>query len=146
MQGGGVVSLFPFTNTNVQTPIVTEIPPAIEYDWNFSTNEFNLQDGKFIILTGIEALEIWVKKCLSTQRLRYLAYSWDYGHELEKLIGGYRVTQDIVSSEARRYIWEALKVNQNIKSIISFTAAISDMILSMEFTLQTTYGEVTISV
>jgi hypothetical protein len=75
-----------------------------------------------------------------------LAYDWDYGHELEKLIGGYRATNSVLTAEAKRYIWEALKINQNIKSISSFTATFTDSILSANIILQTTYGEVAFSV
>jgi len=140
------MSLFPFMNTGTTQATATDLPIFKEYDWDFAENQFKLQDGKFIIVEKLDAIKIWVRKALSTPRFIYLAYSWDYGHELENLVGGGSITSDMVQSEAKRYVEEAIKVNRYIESIKSFTATLKDSFLSLEFTIITIYGEVTISV
>lgn len=146
MQGGETVSLFPFVNTGTVQTTTTNLPIFKEYDWDFTENSFKLKDGKFVIVEKLDALKIWVKKALLTPRFRYLAYSWDYGHELENLVGSRSITSDMVNSETKRYVEEAIKINSYIESIKSFTATLSDSVLKLDFTIITIYGEVDISV
>lgn len=116
-----------------------------EYAWDFDNNEFVLVDGKFKVVTGLEAVKIWAWKALHTQRFRYLAYSWDFGHELETLIGS-SLSRDAIESECRRFITEALSVNSYIESVSNIDVVFDGANINATFTIVTPYGEVELNV
>ena len=66
---------------------------------------------------GIEAMEQAVYKILSTQRYRYLIYSWNYGIELEDLFGE---PISFVCPELERRIREALLWDTRIEEVGDF--------------------------
>lgn len=139
------MSMFPQNDfaPTVYTPAnsTNYLKPLKEYAWDFDKNQFILQDGKFQIVEGKEAIKIWIWKALHTQRYRYMAYSWDYGHELEELIGkGY--SEGLTRSETERYLNEALLVSPYIKSIEDVTVVVHDSSINVKFTSNTVYGEV----
>lgn len=141
------MSIFPFINTTIQD--ATETSSAYtprEYAWDFTNNYFLMKDGKFIVLEGLEAIKVWTYKALGTQRYRYLAYSWNYGQELEDLIGEESLSKQALESEVKRYVGEALLIHPNIKGIKNLKITIDESVLSLEFTIITDYGEAMISV
>lgn len=116
-----------------------------QYAWDFDNNEFILNDGKFKVIEGIEAVKIWIWKALHTQRYRYMAYNWDYGNEIEDLVGkGY--SDGLINSEVERYLKEALLINPYIKNISNINTNISNDFISVTFTVNTVYGEVIMNV
>lgn len=121
------------------------LKPLKEYAWDFDKGEFLLKDGRFQLVEGNEAVKVWTWKALSTSRYRYLAYSWDYGSELENLIGN-GLTSELTKSEIERYIKEALLISPYIKSIDNFEITIDDSSIAAAFTLNTVYGEVIMNV
>lgn len=141
-------SIFPFLEDteNIKTTFAIEIPR--EYAWDFSTNNFRLVNGKVQIVEGVEAIKIKVYKALMTQRYRYPIYSWDYGHELEDLIGqGY--SKELTEAEAKRLVEEALKEYFDkgwITEIKDFETSFLGDELSISFTIVTPYGEEQINV
>ena len=74
------MSIFPVETINVNDVIQatvaasTDLPLAKEYAWDFTSNDFLLVDGKNTIVTGKEAVKVWLWKALQTPRYRYLAY------------------------------------------------------------------------
>ena len=66
---------------------------------------------------GREAMEQAVYKILSTERYRYVMYSWNYGIELLDLYGE---PVSYVCPELERRITEALTWDKRIKSVDSF--------------------------
>lgn len=115
-----------------------------EYAWDFENNDFLLKDGKFQIVTGKEALKVWIWKALHTIRLTYSIYSDNYGHDLDTLIGqGFSV--GLVTSEAKRLVEKCLSVNPHITGIQNFVANSEDDKLSVSFTAITDQGGVTYS-
>ena len=73
------VASFPTTSTNVTVPK--------EYAWDFTVNDYLLVDGKFQIVTGTEALRVWILKALKTPNGIYAAYTSSYGGKLDDLVG-----------------------------------------------------------
>ena len=142
-------SLFPFIdvdmNTTSEVNATDELPMAKEYAWDFDNNDFLLKDGKFQIVEGNEAIKIWIWKALHTQRYRFSAYSWDYGHELEELIGQ-GLSDEAIKSEAERYINEALSLNKYITDVSVTNISIDGSKVNVDFTVTTIYGEVSINV
>lgn len=122
-----------------------KLPLFKEYAWDFDKNEFILEAGKQKMITGKDAVRVWVWKALHTQRYRYAAYTWNYGHELEELIGK-GLSREAIKSEVERYLKEALLINQYIKSIKDIEISIDESDIQVEFTVTTIYGEVKINV
>ncbi|ASS64683.1 DUF2634 domain-containing protein [Paenibacillus sp. RUD330] len=128
------------TGTAIDQTAQADLPIWREYAWDFSTNDFVLVDGNPVRLEGLPALEIWMYKTMRTERFRYLAYSWEYGHELDSLLGQ-RSAPD--KSEAERFIREALS-SPYVLAFSDFEIEQSDDVLNLSFTAETVYGEVRI--
>ena len=125
-----------------------ELPLFKEYAWDFETDKFRYDgNGNHILLTGNDALEVWIYKALKTERFSYLAYSWGYGIELKPFIGKVMSVEERYS-ELKRVITECLMVNPYIKSIDKFEYAQSENGETVTLTIQLTtiYGEMSISV
>ena len=69
------------------------------------------------IVEGIQALKGWIYFALKIARYRYPIYSWEYGSELETLIGKSFDDEDYLQSETKRFIEDALFINPHIKSV-----------------------------
>lgn len=140
-------SIFPFIDPQEVEIEEIEPPMAREWAWDFEKMDFKLKDGKMYQVEGKEAVKIWLWKLFMTPRYRYLIFDWDYGHELENLIGqGY--TQGYLNSEAERYIREAIKYNLSdyVTDVRNVQVIFNDGKLTIEFVAVTPYGEVEISV
>ncbi|EJO5347133.1 DUF2634 domain-containing protein [Clostridium botulinum] len=118
-----------------------ELPLFKEYAWDFQNNKFILEDGNFKIVEGNEALKVWIWKALKTQRYRYLAYSWDYGQELDELIGK-GLSNEALKLEVKRYIKESLLINPYLKEIYNLNITLEEAKLEIDFIVDTVYGEV----
>jgi hypothetical protein len=123
-----------------------DLPVPKEYAWDFETNNFVYDgNGNHVIVEGDEAIKIWIYKALSTERFRYLAYSWQYGIELRPFIGKVMGVQQRYS-ELKRVIIECLMVNPYIKSINSVEFTRDGVSVTVDISLSTIYGEVNINV
>ena len=131
------MSLFPFINTESEMPTDNSY---YEYEFDFNTGHLT---GK--ILEGKEALKIWIYKVFLTNRYIYPIYSWDYGQDLEELIGQ-DYEYDYIKSEVERRVQECLMINEHIKGCHSFEINLINESLQISFTVDTTFGEVNINV
>lgn len=92
-----------------------------------------------------EAIKIWIYKVLRTNRYHHVIYSWDFGQELESLIGnGYQ--EGYINSEAKRYIIEALSVHPKIKRCYNFEFEFKRDVLKIKFNVGTVFGEIEVNV
>lgn len=145
------MSIFPSETISVDDTIQstvtasTELPPLKEYAWDFVNNDFILVDGKNVIVTELEAVKVWVWKALQTQRYRYLAYSWNYGSELEDLVSQ-GLSTAALKSELERYLTESLLINPYITGIKNVVITVEGSKADVAFTAGTVYGEVNLSV
>lgn len=138
-------SIFPFVSYQQAKEFIGQKTVPKEYAWDFQKNDYILENGRIKILEGAEAIKVWIYKMLKTPRYRYLIYSWNYGHELEKLIGqGY--TSAIVQNEVKRLLEDALTLNSNIKGTADVSVIFEEDQLDISFTAITDYGEVKINV
>lgn len=79
------------------------------------TWKVDLDKGKVVgMIDGLEAIKQTVFFILQTERFRYLIYSFDYGHELNQLVGR---NPSYVESELNRLINEALTQDDRIDSV-----------------------------
>lgn len=130
---------FPFLNT-VRTSTTSSLPLFKMYDWNFDENKFvRDKNGDLILLTGNDALKIWIIKMLKTERDSYLAYTSRYGSEFKKLIGKV-ISVGERRAELRRYIIESLQTNPYILSVDSIDFTESGVDLTIDIILDTVYG------
>jgi phage baseplate assembly protein W len=130
---------FPF-ETDEENIAEESVKIPREYEIDFETGQFT---GK--IVEGLEAIKVWIYLALNTARYRYLIYSWDYGSEIEDLIGQ-SFTEEYIEVEAKRIVEECLLINENIISISDFSTVIIDDKLTISFTANTILGEVNINV
>ena len=87
---------------------------------NENIKSFNFNTGQLTdkILEGKAALKIWIYKAVLTKRYVYPIYSWDYGQDLEELIGrGYDT--DFIKSEVERRVQECLIINDTSKDALA---------------------------
>ncbi len=122
------------------TEEVQPITTYNEYEFDFNTNTLT---GK--ILEGKTALKMWIYKAFLTNRYIYPIYSWDYGQDLDELIGqGYE--NDYIKSEVERRVQECVMINEHIKGCHSFEINLINDSLQISFIVDTTFGEVAINV
>ena len=107
-----------------------------EYEIDFSTGQLT---GR--IVEGLDAIKAWIWLALHTPRYRFFIYTWDYGNELEDLIGrGY--SKEYLDLEIPSMIEDCLSVNPNIESISDYNFTLENDKLTGSFTVNTLYGEV----
>ena len=44
------------------------------FDFDFRNGEFNMKNGNPVVLEGVDALKMWIQKCIRTQLNRYSIY------------------------------------------------------------------------
>jgi Protein of unknown function (DUF2634). len=116
-----------------------------EVQWDFKNNAPVYKNGSPVIVTGKDAVVVWAWKALHTARYRHGIYTWDYGNEVESLIGQ-PFTEELKQSEAARYVEECLLVCPYISGVSNITAVFSEGVLSVQANLKTIYGEVEVNV
>lgn len=97
--------------------------------------------GEFVIVSGAEAVASWAYGALATVRYRHDIYSWNYGAELEGLIGQ-AASEDLKTADAPRLVREALTVCPYIESVKNIEVTFSGGKMAISATLETIYGEV----
>ena len=136
------MSLFPFMTKEVDTRSIKTIDIHKEYEY-----EYDFQEGKLTgkLLEGKKALKMWIYKALFTKRYIYPIYSWNFGQDLDELIGqGYN--HDLIESEVQRRVQDCLLINDKIRDCHSFEINLINDELQISFTVDTTFGEVTVNV
>ena len=79
-------------------------------------------------------------KILMTERFSYLIYSWDYGTELNAVVGK---SYHVFSSEIKRVITEALLADSRITGVTGFKVGqIDKRTARVSFTAETIFGEI----
>ena len=112
------------------------------FDFNFKSGEFNMKNGNPVVLEGVDALKLWIQKCIRTQLNRYSIYKGkQYGANIEDLVIGKSYGNGFAESELRREIEEALLRHEDILSLSDFSVSTAHKLMEVSFTLATTYGE-----
>lgn len=125
------------------------IPKVTTKDISISTmptRTFNLENMSLKV-DGIEAVKQACYLILNTQRYDYAIYSWNYGIELNDLMGK---SKNFVYPELERRIKEALLMDDRIDSVRDFEFESIGTKICVTFAVNTVYGgfrsEVTIDV
>lgn len=127
-----------YTNQAANMTTAADLDGLEEWDVNFSTGQLT-----GVTCTGTRAVEVWVWKCLKTQRFYHAIYPWAYGSELGSYIGK-GLTQEYIDTDVKLAVTDALLINPQIKSITNFSGSMSGDKLSLTFTVNTEYGSVVV--
>lgn len=133
--------IYPFGDDTAEEQDIEELPyQPKEYEINYRTGQLT---GR--VVEGKEAVMAWVWLALQTARYRYYIYSWDYGQEIEELVGqGY--SKEYTKAELEAMIEACLTVNPYIEGIENFEAEFRDSILTATFAITTRFGEANVDV
>lgn len=94
--------------------------------------------GRVVTCDGYTAWAQWCVKTVLTERFAYLAYSSDYGVEMDNALA--HPDPKAVQSEVERTITEALLVDPRTESVQNFTFSRSGDGLAVAFELVPTVG------
>lgn len=117
------------------------LPLYTEWAMDWDRGAFALRGGSPYLVTGAEALKIWVRLALTPEmrRFAFSAHSADYGNELLGLLG--ENDRGILQSQLRREIRETLTVSPYIGSVDGFSFSFSGSAVEARFTVHTVYEE-----
>lgn len=134
-------SIFPFI-VESDTPDQAsedELPVFRELAYDYENNRLFRRGGKPYLIEKDEALKVWIYKALKAKRFVWPAYTHGYGCEAEKVVGQSN-DPDVVDSELRRYITEALMVNPYIQELSDFTFTHKGSVVEAQYVVTTIYG------
>ena len=134
------MSIFPMIQPKATTSI-GNLPLYREVAWDYNANQPVFRRGEPVIVTGKEAVKVWIYKSILTSRYRYEIYTKDYGSEFEGLIGQ-AYTPALKEAEAPRYLRECLLINPYITDVKNIEVSFSDGTLTVSGIAETVYGEV----
>lgn len=112
--------------------------PSLTYAMKLTDDE-NEEDTFVGKIDDVAAIEQAILKLIHTERYEYEIYSWDYGIELNDLIG-----QQIpyVMSEVKQRIIDAVTADDRIESVEDFTVSqVERHVLFVTFTAVTAQGD-----
>lgn len=121
--------------TNFELPVFKEL--AISYE----NGQLLTNGGQYYYVEKNEAIKVWIWKALISSRYTYLAYSTKYGNEIYTLVGRYLAKQ-LLYSELKRMIEEALLCNPYIVSLTDFDIEQKGSRVTCNFAVNTIYGNV----
>ena len=116
------------------------LPLYTEWAVDWEQGCFALRNGAPYLVTGTEALKIWVRCALHAESVRYLcsAHSADYGNQLAKMMGE-SMDRGLLENRMRREIRETLLVSPYITAVDGFAFDRKGACLTVRFTVHTLY-------
>ncbi len=126
--------MIPTTNPILDTNITTETMPSKNYKMHYLKEEVKGYRDE------LSAMEQVIYKILNTQRYKYLIYSWNYGIEIDDLIG-----KDVrlVCVELKGRITEELLQDDRITAVDSFSFDTSKRhVVYVSFVVHTIFGDI----
>lgn len=138
------MAIFPFLAAPESKPAVN-LPLLVDYAMDFDAGSMQISDGMSRKVSGLEALKVWIYKCLLTAKGRFMAYSDTFGSEIEDLIGGV-YSQAAAQAEAHRMVSEALLQSPYITAIDLKKSALDGVRFYLEFDIDSVYGNAAMEV
>ena len=120
----------------------TELAPRYGSSWffDFGTGDFAIDGaGKVIQTDGHTAWAQWCVKTVLTERFAYLAYSQNYGTEIETALR--QPSRQAVEAELERAITEALLVDPRTEMVRDFRFTWEGDQLQVAFTVVPAVGD-----
>ena len=134
-------TLFPIVTPAGEATRQQNLPLYRDVAWDFEQDRPVFRRGEPVIVTGAEALRVWAYNALKTVRYRHEIWSFDYGCELERLVGQ-PYAQETKRAEAIRYIQEALLANPYITAVTVSSLDFDGSTFSADVAVSSIYGEV----
>ncbi len=126
--------MIPLSGTNINGNIVVEKQPSLSYKMRLEKERIERN------VDGIEAVKQMIYKTLMTDRYRFEIYDWNYGVELDDLLGK---PKEFVKAELPRRIEDALIIDDRVEEICDFEFTdIDKTTLAVKFTVKTIFGNV----
>ena len=113
------------------------LPVAKEIAIDFSTGNPIIKNGDFVVVENNEAIRAWCYYALKIPKGRFLAFTNNYGSELEEKIIGKQYSSD-TQKQMKKIVEDCLLVNKYIKSIDNVAVSFDDKI-NIEIELTTVY-------
>ena len=113
------------------------LPVAKEIAIDFITGNPIIKNGDFVIVEKNDAIRVWCYYALKIPKGRFLAFTNNYGSELEEKIIGKQYNSDTYS-KVKRIVEDCLLVKKKIKSIDNIQVNFDDR-LTIEIELTTVY-------
>lgn len=139
--------MFPAQDNTIQNNSINTDKTTItgkSFLFNFEAGDFVLDaTGKLISINDLEALKIWIKKILKTDKNKFTVYDGtDYGIvNLKELITS-DYPFEFIKSEIESNVKEVLLKNTAIKSVENFEFKRNKRLLTVSFDCSTIYGTV----
>ena len=118
----------------------TNAPLLKEYAWDFDKDDFLLENGKFVIVEGLEALKIRNYLSLKIYKGRFFIYKNKVGTRLKDLIGR---DKNYVSLHVKSMIEEAILDNVYVTGIEDVEISYNNGKIIVEFTVLNIYQNYT---
>lgn len=131
--------MFPF---DVEDDEVQETEEKALKDYEIDFEKGSLT-GRMV--TGLDAIIQSIKLALKIDRYFYPQYSWEYGSELNTLIGK-NYSQEYVQSEVQRMLEDLVLGFDEVLSISDIQCTMDRDKLTISFRLETIYGGGEVSV
>ncbi|MCC8435488.1 DUF2634 domain-containing protein [Brevibacillus sp. M2.1A] len=128
--------MIPTGTTILNAPVEAQEQPSLTWKLDLENKRITQ------MVDGLEAVKQAVFIILETQRFQYLIYSFDFGSELEGLIGKSPL---FVQSEIRRLIKEALLQDERVIDVQNVTFQTEGDSMLVEFTVVSVFGDFTMT-
>jgi hypothetical protein len=138
------MNLFPIVQ-----PQAAEKPGAeglyAEIAWDYESNTPIYRNGSPVFVSGSDAVLVWAWNAMQTPRFVHEIFTWDYGNEIEGMIGK-PFTDELKKAEVPRLVREGLMINPYITGVKNITVAMDGDHLEISCRIETVYGEVALNV
>lgn len=138
------MSIFPMISPPEERAAAGALPLYREAAWDFEQDTPIFRGGELVVVSGKEALKVWIWRAIRTPRFKYEIYTWAYGSEFESLLGQ-AYTDAVKTAEAPRYLRECLLINPYIKDVKDISVTFEAGRLTVKGTAVTVYGEVNVN-
>ena len=113
------------------------LPVAREIAIDFNTGNPIIKNNDYVIVEKNDAVAVWCYYALKIAKGRFLAFTRNYGSELEEKIIGKQYNPDTYG-KIKRIVEDCLLVNEYIKSVDNVQVEFDDR-LTIEIELTTVY-------
>ena len=113
------------------------LPVAREIAIDFNTGNPIIKNNDYVIVEKNDAIAVWCYYALKIAKGRFLAFTRNYGSELEEKIIGKQYNPDTYG-KIKRIVEDCLLVNEYIKSVDNVQVEFDDK-LTIEIELTTVY-------
>lgn len=117
--------------------------------FDFDLGDFVVSNGKVVTVKGFEALKLWIKKILKTEKNKYEIYKTEniekYGVNLLEIVTS-KYPLNYIQAQVQSIVTEALLKNSDIKSVTNFKFVRDKRLLNCTFDINTIYGTTSESV